>query len=190
MRAASAYGTRSKLPLMENVLRPEMRHIPPLDELIQRVDVRVRKIVDTLHAAAFHVDHRADPATLAEIEVQFERVIVWMDRLCEFARHSKRVPQRDGSLISRLHHELDSAVAALKSLDATSFRRSASFHSFDKSSCEAIYATVLALGDITWRIGELIATFDPLVFMKVYDEILGVPPPPVMNEGRRLGQPV
>jgi hypothetical protein len=113
-----------------------------------------------------------------------------MDRLCDFARHSRRQPQRDGSLLSRLHHELDSAVAALKSLDASNFRRSASFHSFDKSNAESIYSTVLALGDITWRIAELIATFDPLVFMRVYDEILGVPPPPVIDEGRPLGRPV
>lgn len=176
--------------VMESELKPEMRHVPPLSELIERVDVRVRKIVDTLYAAAFHVDHGGDPATMKEIEVQFERVILWMDRLCDFARHSKRQPQRDGSLISRLHHELDSAVAALRSLDAATFRRSASYHSFDKSHAEPIYSTVLALGDITWRIGELIATFDPLVFMKVYDEILGVPPPPVIAEGRPIGRHV
>lgn len=173
---------------MDNELRPEMRHVPPLDELIQRLDVRVRRIVDTLHEAAFHVDHGGDPETLKEIEAQFERVILWMDRLCEFARHSKRQPQRDGALISRLHHELDSAVAALRSLDAQSFRRSSSYHSFDKSNAESIYSTVLALGDITWRIGELIATFDPLVFMKVYDVILEVPKPPVLSEGRPIGQ--
>lgn len=174
---------------MDSELRPEMRHVPPMDELIERVDVRLRKIVDTLYEAAFHVDHEGDPDTLKEIQVQFERVILWMDRLCEFARHSKRQPQRDGSLISRLHHELDSAVAALKSLDSASFRRSASYHSFDKSNAESIYSTVLALGDITWRIGELISTFDPHVFMKVYDQILQVPPPPVLQEGRRIGQP-
>ena len=174
---------------MEDHLRPEMRHVPPLDELIQRVDVRLRRIVDTLYAAAFHENHAGDPETLKEIERQFERVILWMDRLCEFARHSKRPPQRDGSLISRLHHELDSAVSALRSLDAGSFRRSASYHSFDKSQCESIYSTVLALGDITWRIGELVASFDPLVFMKVYDEILQVPPPPTLTEGRPIGTP-
>jgi len=172
---------------MENELRPEMRHVPPLDELIHRVDVRLRKIVDTLHACAFDGDRSADPEAAREIREQFERVIVWMDRLCEFARHSKRQPLRDGSLIARLHHELDSAVAALRSLDAASFRRSASYHSFDKSNAEAIYSTVLALGDITWRIGELIAPFEPLVFMKVYDEILGVPPPPLLSEGRPVG---
>lgn len=175
---------------MENELRPEMRHVPPLDELIVRVDVRVRRIVDTLHACAFEGERGADPETLQEIQAQFERVIVWMDRLCDFARHSRRQPQRDGQLLSRLHHELDSAVAALRSLDAANFRRSASFHSFDKSNAESIYSTVLALGDITWRIGELISTFDPLVFMKVYDEILGVPPPPLIAEGRPIGRPV
>jgi hypothetical protein len=174
---------------MEQELRPEMRHVPPLDELIGRVDVRIRKIVDTLYAAAFHETHDGDPETLREIEVQFERVIVWMDRLCDYARHSKRQPQREGSLISRLHHELDSAVAALKSLDAANFRRSASYHTFDKSNSESIYSTVLALGDITWRIGELIATFDPSVFMKVYDQILEVPPPPVLDSGRPIGRP-
>lgn len=174
---------------MDTVLRPEMRHVPPLDELIHRVDVRLRKIIDTLYGAAFHSTHSADPATLKQIETQFKRVIVWMDRLCGFARHSKRHPLRDGSLIARLHHELDSAVAALRSLDAASFRRSASYHSFDKSNAESIYSTILALGDITWHIGELIATFDPLVFMKVYDEILGVAPPPVLSEGRPMGAP-
>ncbi len=163
---------------MNNELRPQMRHVPSLEDLIERVDVRVRKIVDTLYAAAFHTDHRGDKETMEEIEAQFERVIVWMDRLCEYARHSKRQPQRDGSLLSRLHHELDSAVAALRSLDAANFRRCASYHSFDKSNAESIYSTVLALGDITWRAAELISKFDPAVFMKVYDQILDVPPPP------------
>jgi len=174
---------------MDSELRPEMRHVPSHEELIHRVDVRLRGIVDTLYSAAFHSDHTGDPETLKEIEVQFERVILWMDRLCEYARHSKRQPQRDGALISRLHHELDSAVAALRSLDPANFRRSASYHSFDKSNSESIYSTVLALGDITWRIGELVATFDPLVFMKVYDKILGVVPPPVLSEGRPIGRP-
>jgi hypothetical protein len=175
---------------MENELKPEMRHVPPLDELIGRVDVRLRKIVDTLYSAAFHASHEGTPETMKQIEAQFERVILWMDRLCEFARHSKRQPQRDGALVARLHHELDSAVAALRSLDPATFRRCASYHSFDKSNAEPIYSTVLALGDITWRIGELVATFDPHVFMKVYDQILDTPPPPVLVEGRPIGRTV
>lgn len=173
---------------MENELRPEMRHVPPLSDLIHRVDVRLRGIVDILYGAAFHSDHEGDADTLKEIEEQFERVIEWMDRLCEYARHSKRQPKRDGSLQARLHHELDSAVVALKSLDEKNFRKGNSFHSFDKSDAESIYSTVLALGDITWRIGELIARFDESVFMQVYDAILEVAPPALIEGGRPLGQ--
>ena len=175
---------------MENELRPEMRHVPPLSELIERVDVRLRGIVDILYGAAFDTEHEKDAETLKEVEEQFERVIVWMDRLCDYARHSKRQPKRDGSLLGRLHHELDSAVVALRTLDEKNFRRGNSFHSFDKSDSESIYSTVLALVDVTWRIGELIARFDESVFMKVYDAILEVRPPAMIEGGRPLGRTV
>lgn len=175
---------------METEHTPHMRHVPMLDELIERLDVRLRNIIDTLYDAAFHSSHEGTPERMKEIEAQFERVILWMDRLCDYARHSRRQPQRDGSLHSRLHHELDSAVAALRSLDSARFGRSASYHSFDKSNAESVYSTVLALGDITWRIGELISTFDPLVFMKVYDRILEVPPIPLVEEGTPVARSV
>jgi hypothetical protein len=167
---------------MERTLEPEnpadMRHIPPLPEIIERLDVRLRFVFETLHSAAYLANHSPDRETMQQVNQLFESLIRWLGRIAEHSRQHKKHLPADAPLQQRLSGAIDSAVASLRTLDATSFRRRAHSSSFDRSHAEPVFSCVLALGDVSWRIGELISRFDPTIYMKIYDHLLAVPPLP------------
>ncbi len=165
---------------LDSELQPEMRHVPPLSELTSRLDVRLRFVFDTLYASAFRNRDDVDPETMARVEQLFESLVRWLDRLAEHSRLGRKAPisPHEASLQIRLQNSLENALAALRSFDERSFRRSSSFHSFDKSHAEPVFACMLALGDVSWRIGEEVARFDRTIHMRIYDKLLSIPPLP------------
>lgn len=151
----------------------EMRHVPPLSEIIARLDVRLRAIASIV-AATVEARKSASPADAAAAEELLTGVVRWLDRLADHNRHFRRaVNSPEAPVSARLQIAFDNAVAALRGLDDKAFRRRANLHSFDKSHAEGVFGCVLAAGDSVFRAAEATSRFDPDLFGRIYAKILG-----------------
>lgn len=150
----------------------EMRHVPPLSEIVERVDVRLRAIA-TIVAASIEARKAASPADAAAAQELLTAVVRWLDRLADHNRHVRRAVNSPEAPISvRLQIAFDNAVAALRGIDDKAFRRRASLHLFDKSHAEGVFGCVLAAGESIYRAAEAASRFDPDLYGTIYAKTL------------------
>jgi hypothetical protein len=166
---------------MDSELKNEMRHVPALNELVERVDVRLRTIA-TIVAASVEGGRGTSPAGAAAAEEHLTGVIRWLDRLADHNRHYRRgVNSPEAPISARIQIAFDNAVGALKGLDDKLFRKRANLHSFDKSHAEGVFGCILAVGDLVFRAAEVTSTFDRALFGTIYARVLANPPMPELT---------
>ena len=159
----------------------EMMHIPPLAEIVERVDTRLRTIAMIIASAAEsgRASAPADAAATSELLVAALR---WLDRLADHNRHFRRTSvAHDAPISTRLQNAFDNAAGALRALDEKQFRRRSTLHSFDKSHGEGVFACVLSIGDILFRAADKAAPLDRDIFSKIYERVLAHPPMPELR---------
>ena len=149
----------------QTVTNPEMRHIPPLGEIIRRLDVIYRKKLDVLLRSAF--ERGVISESQQAIEQAFARVVRSFDHLAEVFhspwRHGHPEPSHRREIETGLNH----LVACVRSLDATNFRHRNPYHLFEKSRCEGIWCSVLAIGCSVDAIVPLCAASDPDLYERL-----------------------
>jgi hypothetical protein len=166
---------------MDPELTQEMRHIPALGELVERVDVRLRTIA-AIVAASIDAGRTTAPADAAAAEELLTGVLRWLDRLAEHNRHYRRsVNSPEAPIAARLQIAFDNAAGALRGLDEKLFRRRANLHSFDKSHAEGVFGCVLAVGDLVFRAADVVARYDRQVFATIYEKVLANPVMPELT---------
>lgn len=166
---------------MDPELTQEMMHIPPLAEIVERVDTRLRTIA-TIVASALDSAGSNSPADAAATRELLVSATRWLERLAEHNRHFRRTTvSHDAPISTRLQTAFDNAAGALRALDEKQFRRRSTLHSFDKSHGEGVFACVLALGDVLLRAAEKSSTLDRDVFSKIYERVLAHPPMPELR---------
>jgi len=166
---------------MDPELSQEMRHIPALSELVERVDVRLRTIA-TIVAASVDARRGVAPADAAAAEELLTGVLRWLDRLADHNRHYRRsVNSPEAPISARLQIAFDNAAGALRGLDDKLFRKRANLHSFDKSHGEGVFGCVLAVGDLVFRAADVAATFDRDLFGTIYERVLAHPAMPELT---------
>ncbi|HEU5162961.1 MAG TPA: hypothetical protein VFV54_07445, partial [Thermoanaerobaculia bacterium] len=123
----------------------EMRHVPPLATVIERVGTIYRHRAEIALGVLGSGGIPAESAKALERHVQ--SASHWLERTTDLARrtrHPARHEQLDTS--ARLRSAIDSAADALQHLNPAEFRVRAPFHKFDHSPAEAIWESVLAAG--------------------------------------------
>lgn len=166
---------------MDPELTQEMRHVPPLAEIVERVDTRLRTIASIV-AAAVESSRATAPADAAAAEELLRGVVRWLERLADHNRHFRRTSTpADATVSARLQIAFDNAAGALRALDEKQFRRRSTLHSFDKSHGEGVFACVLAAGDILLRAADRASALDRDLFSKIYERVLAPPSIPELR---------
>ncbi len=170
---------------MDPELTQEMRHVPSLTEIIERVDVRLRTVASIV-ASSVEAGRAATPTEAAAATEFLTAAVHWLDRLSDHNRHFRRISNpHEAPISSRLQVAFDNAVTALRGLDEKQFRKRSNLHSFDKSHAEGVFGCVLAVGDMLHRAAEKASSFDRAVYASIYERVLPTPPLPEL----RLNEP-
>lgn len=149
-------------PLLETWGKNErMRHTPPVEWMIQKIDVDLRRRIGLLHSSFAAMP--PEDARKAGLEAQFRSVCRALDRLSEIARHGRAPGQTPAELAARIDTSLNSAVAALRSVDPTLFGRRYPFQTFERSKAEPLYGALLVVVDCVARLIPAIRAIDPAI---------------------------
>jgi len=160
---------------MDPELTQEMMHVPPLAEIVARVDTRLRTIASIV-ASSVESGRATSPAEAAATAELLGAAIRWLERLADHNKHFRRATNPHAAPITtRLQIAFDNAAGALRALDEKQFRRRSTLHSFDKSHAEGVFACVLAIGDFLLRAAEKASALDRDVFSKIYEQVLAHP---------------
>jgi hypothetical protein len=172
---------------IETVARTEeMRHVPRLALLIEKLDHDARSRIETLYSSCFETARTLDSGTLSELENIFRQVCRWLERLGEQARGRRGAQSHESNLHARVRSALSFAIEALTSLDETQFRRRIASNAFERSRGECVYASFLVVMYELERLAKLAATIDPDVTMKLIEPPYQLDPPPPIPEEEEL----
>lgn len=138
-----------------------LRHIPPIEWILQKVDGDLRRRIGLLHAsfAALPPDDSRWPA----MEAQFRALCRALDRLSDIARHGRSATQPPAELGARIDWSINAAVANLRSVDPTLFGRRYPFQTFERSKAEPLFAALLVIIDLTYRMIPAVRAIDPAI---------------------------
>jgi len=149
-------------PLLETWGKNErMRHIPPVEWMVQKMDADIRRRIGLLYSS-FSALPQTD-SRWAAIETQFRALCRGIDRVTEGARHGRGANQPPADLSARIDWSINAAVASLNSLDPTLFGRRYPFQTFERSKAEPLYGALLAVIDRLHRLNVSIRSIDPSI---------------------------
>ena len=146
----------------------EMRHVPALATVIERVGTIYRHRVEI--ALEVLGSGKIPPEGMKEHERHLQSASHWLERTADLARrarHPARHEQLDNQI--RIRAAIDAAVDALQHLNPADFRVRAPFHKFDHSPAEAIWESVLAAGYAIGLLCESLSANDRDLWWKIYD---------------------
>jgi hypothetical protein len=136
-----------------------MRHTPPIEWIVQKVDGDLRRRIGLLHGSFAALP--SDDSRWTAIEMQFRGFCRAIDRLTETARHGRPASQPPTELGARIDWSINAAVASLNSLDPTLFGRRYPFQTFERSKAEPLNGALLAVIDRLHRLTPAIRAIDP-----------------------------
>lgn len=146
----------------------EMRHIPTLQTVIERVGTiyrhRVEVALEVMRAGSM------SPETTKELERHVQSAAHWLERTADLARRTRH-PARHEQLDphARLRAAVEGAADALEHLNPAEFRVRAPFHKFETSPAEAIWESVLAAGYAIGLLCETLSANDRDLWWRIYD---------------------
>lgn len=151
-----------------------MRHIPPLEWLVQKLDRDVRRRIDVLWLP--YSDLPASDPRHAPIEAAFRVLGRWIDRVSDCARRT-RGGHPPVDLGGRLQHLLGHAVANLTAADAETFGRRFPFQTFERSNAEPLWGAFLAVLYQLDRIADLVRGIEPELDERLYEGLVKLEEP-------------
>lgn len=144
-----------------------MRHVPPLDAVIHRIDDRFRGRIALLLAAANGVaasDERAEA-----IRRTLARVQRWLDCIADAAQHRHiNPPDPNAPLKTRLDISLQHAIDGLKRLDPARFRRRMPYHKFERAEGEVIYLATTTIASLLEEATATAVMIDGTISAKLF----------------------
>lgn len=149
-----------------------MRHVPPLEYLIDKLDRDYRERTDKLYWAVYESGREISQESLRPIEKGFRQLCTALDQLGRGARHGRANGQAPEALRQRLDHYWAGASKALGSLDAKNFNRRAACNVFDRSSGETLFGCLTIVGDQIRRLVPLVASVNPDIYEMLLDKLV------------------
>lgn len=152
-----------------------MRHIPPLEWLVNKLEGDVRRRVDMLLVVHHTLHH--DDVRRADLEGPLRALCRAIERVADAVRHGRNNHHAPQELGAHLVWSIEHAAAALRTLDPELFGRRYPFHAFERSRGESVYgALIVALMalDRAIIIGRAI---DPTLDEKLYAHLVSLEEP-------------
>jgi hypothetical protein len=134
-----------------------MRHVPPIDWIIQKLDGDLRLRIDLLFKS-FAALPPGDTHSSA-LDAEFRGLCRAIDRIGETAKHTRGITAPT-DLRQRIEWSLSHTLTALQSLDANLFGRRYPFQTFERSKGEALYGALLTVIDRVHRVTAMIRGID------------------------------
>lgn len=152
--------------LEEPTLTDEMRHVPPRDWIVNKLDYDLREKIEVCWSCA-HDTGSIDPDTLARIDERFAALARWLQRIVALSQNKGGSASKENDLHTRLTHSVYEAVSALSGLDQNSFRRRTPYHQFQLNRAEMIWQALLAALAVQHEIAEDLSAVDSDLAMKL-----------------------
>jgi len=128
------------MPIEQFGTTERMRHIPPIEDLIRRLDLEVRKTI----RAVFERGSSEKPEISAAVDAHLKRLCRSIERVVEIARHGKPMGSpHNADIRSKIESATANAVGALSALDRLHFTQRTPFNLFDRSRGEMLHSAVL-----------------------------------------------
>jgi hypothetical protein len=140
-----------------------MRHIPPVEYLVFKIDVDYRARVQKLLRCFDEVRETIDQQEREVVARHFLAVAHGLERICEVLRPSRSSRPPD-DLRARLETAFANAAQALMSADEEALRTRAPDSQFEKSSGEVLLGAFLVLSDRIRLLTESVAGVAPAVW--------------------------
>ena len=148
------------LPPLETPAENErMRHVPPLDWIVRKLDGDLRSRIAGM-TAPFAALASADPH-YAAIETELRALCSAIDRITVIAGGRRPNEPAGTPLPARVESAIATAAGALRGLEATPFGRRAPYHAFERSKSEPVYGALLAVIAHTGRLVPLVRAIAP-----------------------------
>lgn len=140
---------------------PTMRHVPPMDWVLRKLD-DFRERVDKLGWAAFDAGRPVSAEQRDEIQSALRLVVRAVDNLASLARRgpAPRTAAMDDVRLA-LDHAFMAAISVIRSIDAVSFNRRSSEVDFHRAPGEPILAAVLVVLAHIRRVEQLVERVNP-----------------------------
>jgi len=157
---------RPALPPLETSAGNErMRHVPPLDWMIRKLNTDLRTRINKL-TASFSTLASADPH-YATIEAALRALCTAIERVTACAGGRRTTEPGGVTLPARIEAAIAHAVAALHGLEATPFGHRAPYHVFERSKSEPVYGALLAAITHVDGLIPLVRSIDPEIDEKL-----------------------
>ncbi len=155
---AAPEAKRALAPLESWTENERMRHVPPLDWMIRKLDGDLRSRIAKM-TAPFTSLATADPHYPA-IETELRALCNAIDRVATTAGGRKPNDPAGTPLPARIESAITAAAAALRGLETTAFGRRAPYHVFERSKSESVYGALLSVIAHTDRLVPLVRAID------------------------------
>src|SRR5947209_17369185 len=143
-------------PLLETWGKNErMRHVPPVEWMIDKLDRDLRRRIEILNNSATRTNDVIDAEQRALCRA--------IDRLADAAKYSRPANHAPTEMAARIDFAVTHAVSSLRSLDPNLFGRRYPFQSFERSKGEAIWGALLVVIVHVHRLTSIARAIDPRV---------------------------
>jgi hypothetical protein len=148
-----------------------MRHIPAAAWMAQKLDIDIRRRIDSLWLV--YSDVPASDPHHAEMEAAFRALCRALDRVAEVARRSRN-HHPPNELGQRIVWSVNHAVGNLTAVDADTFGRRLPFQTFERSNAEPLWAAMLSVIQIVQRIVPMVRAFEPDIDERLYEGLVNL----------------
>lgn len=152
-----------------------MRHIPSIPWIVQKLEGDVRQNLDKLWLP--YSDLAASDPRHPALEAEFRALCKSLDRIADIARRHRGHPHPPNELGNRVHWSLSQAVTALNAADGDTFGRRFPFQTFERSSAEPLWASVLSVLQHVHRLIDLVREIDPQIDERIYEGLVQLKEP-------------
>ena len=164
--------------------QPAMRHVPPVEYLIFKVDVDYRSRIEKLLRAYEEVCGRLDPEPRQALESGFTSLAVAIERLAELLRATRTFHPDD--IRGRIDTALANATHALLATSSDTFRNRAPLEQFERAVGEYALAAFLVIAVEVRSLSEAVGKVAP----EVWEELLADTAAAELRAPREALQPI
>jgi len=136
-----------------------MRHIPPAEWIVSKLDRDLRRRINILLTAPLN----------EKVDGELKNLCRAIDRLADAAKYSRAATQLPQETAARVDFAITHAVSCLNSLDPNLFGRRYPFQTHERSKGESVYGALLVVIDRVRRLTEMIRPLDRTIDEKLLE---------------------
>ncbi|HEY8131309.1 MAG TPA: hypothetical protein VII12_05415 [Thermoanaerobaculia bacterium] len=148
-----------------------MRHVPPLEWMMEKLDRDLRRRIEKLCASA-----AASPSS-EPIETELRALGRSIDRLADTAKYTRGSNHAPADIAAKIDAAITHAISSLGSLDASLFGRRYPYQTLERSKAEPIYGAFLVVIEHVHRLTKFIRAADPRIDERLLEGLVTLQEP-------------